>query len=129
MVLRLELLDEYRLHDRDLVARRCKMVAWERSLRAGRREKMWRRAVSGQRVTALACPERERRGHGQAMVNECGFERCSIPLEKSHCVATCQRWKLTSTGGTDEDEFVVLPHAAEAVCPSVASEVIKGQSR
>jgi hypothetical protein len=26
---------------------------------------------------------------------ECSFGRCSIPLEKSHCVATCQCWKLT----------------------------------
>ena len=63
----LELLDQHGLHDRDLVARRCRVVARERALCAGGRE-MERRAVSGQRVAAAARPEREGRGHGKAVV-------------------------------------------------------------
>ena len=41
----LELLDQYRLHNGDLVTRRCRMVVREQALRAGGRE-MKRRAVS-----------------------------------------------------------------------------------
>ncbi len=52
----LKLLDQHRLHDRDLVARRCGMVARERALRAEGR-KMKGRVVSGECVATSARPK------------------------------------------------------------------------
>lgn len=52
----LELFDEHGLHNRDLVAGRCGMIARERTLGARRREEE-RRVVCGERIGAPAVGE------------------------------------------------------------------------